>query len=214
MNRVTEQEQNFVGFGAAEVAYVLSRLETPAGRRSAEELKIDLSSLSDEVLGLGASSLFARGLLVTRDGQTVAPDGLGALLAAGLDYAERWIEVGLINNDGEPVEACIFASGPDRTLVLQPRLFGSWVVLLRDPSLTDDQAIKQVFDGFLAQFDQGSAVITASTLTKRAGFGVSKRGGELQLARKQSPLWEASEPHATDDAEINETLRTLLTLSE
>src|SRR3954465_1693978 len=51
------------GLGAAELAYLMSRHETPAGERSRRLLMLDPSSAAEAALLAGASSLAARGWL-------------------------------------------------------------------------------------------------------------------------------------------------------
>ena len=55
------------GLGAAELAYLMSRHETPAGERSRRLLMLDPRSAEDAALLAGASSLVSRGWLRLQD---------------------------------------------------------------------------------------------------------------------------------------------------
>ena len=58
-----ELPDDVFGLGAAELAYLMSRHETPAGERSRRLLMLDPRSAEDAALLAGASSLASRGWL-------------------------------------------------------------------------------------------------------------------------------------------------------
>src|SRR6476620_7952430 len=94
------------GLGAAELAYLMSRHETPAGERSRRLLMLDPRSADDAALLAGASSLASRGWLTLDDDGTAETRSNAALVEYAVGAATRWTRVGLV---GENVSQLDFA---------------------------------------------------------------------------------------------------------
>ncbi|HYQ32540.1 MAG TPA: hypothetical protein VEQ83_04955, partial [Lapillicoccus sp.] len=90
-----ELPDDVFGLGAAELAYLMSRHETPAGQRSRRLLMLDPRSADDAALLAGASSLASRGWLTLGDDGAATTRSNAALVEYAVGAATRWTRVGL-----------------------------------------------------------------------------------------------------------------------
>lgn len=117
-----------VGFGLAEVAYLLSRHTGAPAARSRALLLTDTLAGDDNFLRAGASSLVARGLLGEGDDGAPEARGWAALLEYALVVGTTWAELGIAREDGTLDDLAIIATAPAVSAVMQPRAVGSWFV--------------------------------------------------------------------------------------
>jgi len=180
----------FVGFGAAELAYLLSRYEGPAVDRTAELLRVDRNAASEEFVAAGASSLLARGLLKLR-GDQLDLVGPAAATAYALAGAEHWTELAfMIDRETAADGALVLRAGSVVTL-LQPRALGTWFVLAKEPGVETAEAVVALADGFLAGHEGGAVFLAAHSAAGDA-TAFLRRSAESQweLARGEAVFWE------------------------
>lgn len=117
-----------MGFGRAELLYALLADPQPTAVRTAARLGYAETEVDDGVRLIGASALFAQGLLVSDDGDTFVPVREAALVSRAACTASAWITLGAVGDDaGEMLLGLVC---DDALLLIGPGLLGGWVVAL------------------------------------------------------------------------------------
>jgi hypothetical protein len=181
-----------IGFGVGEFAYLLNVFEGPARDRSvgvfrAEEM-IDDVTLSTA----GASSLLARGLAAVDDDGDLGVKGVAAAVATALGQATRWTEISLLT--GEAMDNVAMLEAPGVSLMLQPRLLGTWFVFAQDPAISSAEATLRVIRQHVEQNRGGSAYLVFKTLASEQHL----------LVRREETTWTTGVPDFDKD-EVAET---------
>lgn len=192
----TEQEPRLgvdvIGFGVGEFAYLLNVFEGPARDRSvsvfrAEEMVNDVSLST-----AGASSLMARDMATVDEDGDLGVTGVAAAVATALGQATRWTEISLLT--GEAMDNVALLEAPGVSLMLQPRLLGTWFVFAQDPAITSSEATLRVVRQHVEQNRGGSAYLVCKTL-----------GSEQHLLiRREDDTWTTGIPDFNKD-EVAET---------
>lgn len=165
-----------IGFGLAEVAYLLARHEDSDEARWARELiGLDDLPVGDDFLRSGASSLVARGLLTQRSderGARTVSLADAAVMEYVLGASSRWIQIRMVNDEG-PDEALI-GIAPAAIGVLQPRMIGAW---LAGFSGAVDEAPRLVLDvvGEIRQLHPESSIGLLATVSGRPAGSIYLR---------------------------------------
>jgi len=192
----TQQEPRLgidvIGFGVGEFAYLLNVFEGPARDRSvsvfrAEEM-IDDVTLSTS----GASSLLARDLAAVDDDGDLGVKGVAAAVATALGQATRWTEISLLT--GESMDNVALLEAPGVSLMLQPRLLGTWFVFAQDPAISSAEATLRVVRQHVEQNPGGSAYLVLKTLASEQHL----------LIRREETSWTTGVPDFEKD-EVAET---------
>lgn len=147
-----------VGFGSAEVAFMLAH-SNPAGSVAASALNVDLTEASPDIVAVGASSLFARGL-ITIDRDELSIVEAAEVAAYVISETQTSASIGLLDSNRESVDAFVMLSAPLATLVFQPRALGSWVTFAKDPDLTDAEALWAIIESFAGDHPEGTAFVS------------------------------------------------------
>lgn len=121
--RTTVQDavMRFTGF---EVTALLSLTGTDAAARTCETLHLPELGQGSPAVGIGMSTLIARGK-VTTDGE-VLPAGEAAFLAGVCGTATTWIEAA--TKSGGATSVAVFVAAPDAMVLLAPAPYGLWSV--------------------------------------------------------------------------------------
>lgn len=192
----TQQEPRLgvdvIGFGVGEFAYLLNVFEGPARDRSvsvfrAEEMVNDVSLST-----AGASSLMARDMATVDEDGDLGVTGVAAAVATALGQATRWTEISLLA--GEAMDNVALLEAPGVSLMLQPRLLGTWFVFAQDPAITSAEATLRVVRQHVEQNHGGSVYLVCKTL-----------GSEQHLLiRREDDTWTTGIPDFDKD-EVAET---------
>ncbi|MBS1907167.1 MAG: hypothetical protein JST33_11505 [Actinobacteria bacterium] len=154
---------DWVGFGYSEIAFLLSQMDGPAIEKARGCFDFQPSVFSDEVRGAGLSSLFARSLVVHQDDDVLVPDREAALLAVGIAGARLWSRIAFLGEGEVVADSALMIAGEEITLLLQPRNFGSWVMMVRSPDLSNGHAVMALAESFLEVHPAGTVLVTAET---------------------------------------------------
>ena len=127
-----ELPDDVFGLGAAELAYLMSRHETPAGERSRRLLMLDPRSADDAALLAGASSLASRGWLTLEDDGTAETRSNAALVEYAVGAATRWTRVGLVGENVSQLDFAVLVESDTVVALMQPRQLASWFIRLGD----------------------------------------------------------------------------------
>ena len=125
-----ELPDDVFGLGAAELAYLMSRHETPAGERSRRLLMLDPRSADDAALLAGASSLASRGWLTLDDDGTAETRSNAALVEYAVGAATRWTRVGLVGENVSQLDFAVLVESDIVVALMQPRQLASWFIRL------------------------------------------------------------------------------------
>ena len=125
-----ELPDDVFGLGAAELAYLMSRHETPAGERSRRLLMLDPRSAEDAALLAGASSLASRGWLTLEDDGTAETRSNAALVEYAVGAATRWTRVGLVGENVSQLDFAVLVESDTVVALMQPRQLASWFIRL------------------------------------------------------------------------------------
>lgn len=110
----------FTGF---EITAILSLTGSDAALRTLEMLHLPAVGTDSPAVGVGMSTLIARGQVET-GGDGARPVREAAALAGICGTATTWIEAVAIAGDKKSV--AMFVSAPDRTVFLEPAPYGLW----------------------------------------------------------------------------------------
>lgn len=129
-----ELPDDVFGLGAAELAYLMSRHETPAGERSRRLLMLDPRSAEDAALLAGASSLASRGWLTLEDDGVAETRSNAALVEYAVGAATRWTRVGLVGENVSQLDFAVLVESDTVVALMQPRQLASWFIRLGERS--------------------------------------------------------------------------------
>lgn len=192
----TQQEPRLgvdvIGFGVGEFAYLLNVFEGPARDRSVSVFRAE-EMVDDVTLSTaGASSLMARDMATVDEDGDLGVTGVAAAVATALGKATRWTEISLLT--GEAMDNVALLEAPGVSLMLQPRLLGTWFVFAQDPAITSAEATLRVVRQHVEQNHGGSAYLVFKTL-----------GSEQHLLiRREDDTWTTGVPDFDKD-EVTET---------
>jgi len=178
-------------FGAAEVAYAVSLSSGISRERAEKALQIAPGFITEQIAALGASSLLARGELILA-GEELQPRGAIRLLIAILQTAERWTEIGLVNEDG--IEAALYLQSRELSVFLQPAALSTWSMVVKAPDVADAELLETIITGNAARHPLGTAYfgteLTGAPLDGSAKTHLFVRpadGGGWDLADVEAP---------------------------
>lgn len=193
--RILPEGADYIGFGAAEVAYLLSRQTGPAIDKAWELLSLQPELTGQEVRAAGASSLLARGLLAVV-GDRLELDGAATALLYGFAAAERWTQIGFLSD--ETADGAILVQAPELSLLLQPRQLGTWYVLFQNPEVAAAEALRVIVDAHLdraadaAVFLGSETLEASSTLYLRRALGAYRVAQGADITDEQIPVRPAT----------------------
>ncbi|TAJ46606.1 MAG: hypothetical protein EPO52_13660 [Herbiconiux sp.] len=180
-------------FGAAEVAYAVSLSSGVARQRAERALQIAPGFITEQIAALGASSLLARGELIL-EGDALQPRGAIRLLIAILQTAERWTEIGLVNEDG--IEAALYLQSPELSVFLQPAALSTWSMVVKAPDVADADLLETIITGNAVRHPLGT-VYFGTELTGFALDGSEKT--HLFVRPTGEGAWDLADVEAPGD---------------
>lgn len=175
----TPIEEIPLGLGIAELAYLLSRFDSPAAHKSVEMLHLNEDYLSPLVTAVGASSLLARGLLHL-NGDEVEPTDALSLVNYVLVAAERWVELGFVGEAN--VDGGLLLQAPEASMFMHPMSLGAWQVLVKDRTTTDVATLRSLVDTHLETYPQGAVHFGSTTFESVQTLSVRGEGDHWKVA--------------------------------
>jgi hypothetical protein len=171
------------GLGAGELAYLLSRHETPAGERSRHILMLDPRVADEGALLAGASGLASRGWF------RLADDGTGETLsnAALVEYvtgaATRWTRIGLVGDDVSQLDVAVFLESDAVTALMQPRQLASWFVRLGEPDVDRAALVTSLVRERFAANPAVGVFLEVQTLGGASNLAIRRSGSGYEALR-------------------------------
>ncbi|HEY8701263.1 MAG TPA: hypothetical protein VIM08_09965 [Arthrobacter sp.] len=186
-----------IGFGVGEFAYLLNVFEGPARDRSVSVFHAG-DMVDDVTLSTaGASSLLARDMATVNGEGALGVTGVAAAVATALGQATRWTEISLLSADTMDNVALIEAPGV--SLMLQPRLLGTWFVFAQDPSISSAEATLRVVRQHVEENPDGSAYLVLKTLDGEKNLLIRRDGGSWVTGIPDFNADEVAESPGLDD---------------
>jgi len=175
-----ELPDDVFGLGAAELAYLMSRHETPAGQRSRRLLMLDPRSADDAALLAGASSLASRGWLTLDDDGTAETRSNAALVEYAVGAATRWTRVGLVGENVSQLDFAVLVESDTVVALMQPRQLASWFIRLGER--TGD--VGALVTGLVRErFDanpQSGVFLEVQTLEGSSNLAIRRSGSDFE----------------------------------
>ncbi|MFJ6000816.1 hypothetical protein [Arthrobacter sp. NPDC092385] len=199
-------EPTVLGFGIAEIAYLLSLGTGPQADKSRRLLTVGPDMTAPVMLAAGASSLLARGL-VRVDGDAVIPNAGAEYVAFAFAASYRWTEVGL-QNERKP-EFALYFQAPEVSLLLQPAALGSWFAVIKDPAATDAEMLRQVIEQGTSALEPAAVLFGSSTLSDETNYFVRRNGGGGWDVAHVTPAGEQQRRPAVSESALLADLQAL-----
>ncbi len=175
-----ELPDDVFGLGAAELAYLMARHETPAGERSRRLLMLDPRSAEDAALLAGASSLASRGWLTVTDDGAAETRSNAALVEYAVGAATRWTRVGLVGEDVSQMDFAVLVESDPVVALMQPRQLASWFIRLGERSGDTGALVTGlVRERFAANPDSG-VFLEVQTLEGSTNLAVRRSGAGFE----------------------------------
>jgi hypothetical protein len=198
----TQQEPRLgvdvIGFGVGEFAYLLNVFEGPARDRSVSVFRAE-EMVDDVTLSTaGASSLMARDMATVDEDGDLGVTGVAAAVATALGKATRWTEISLLT--GETMDNVALLEAPGVSLMLQPRLLGTWFVFAQDPAITPAEATLRVVRQHVEQNQGGSAYLVFKSLGSEQHLLIRREGDTWTTGIPDFDKDEVAETAGQDDA--------------
>lgn len=168
------------GLGAAELAYLMSRHETPAGERSRRLLMLDPRSAEDAALLAGASGLVSRGWLRLQDDGRAETLSNAALVEYAVGAATRWTRVGLVGETASQLDFAVLVESDTVIALMQPRQLASWFIRLGDHDGRTGSLVTDLVRERFAADPQSGVFVEVQTLEGSRNLAVRRSGSGFE----------------------------------
>jgi hypothetical protein len=164
-DQTAQATSSAIGFGYAEIAYLLKRMSTPESVMSAKVLRLSEEMESDSLPVAGASSLLARGYAEIADDDLEVADA-ALPIAYALGRATLWTEISLMQ--GDITDTVVHVESDPVSLLMQPRMLRTWFVFAQDPDVSGPEAELEIIEEHVRQHPQGTAILRARVADSNA----------------------------------------------
>lgn len=171
-------EETPMGLGIAELAYLLSRFDSPSARKSVEMLHVNEDYLSPLVTAVGASSLLARGLLHVNGDEVEPTEGL-SLVNYIFAASTRWIEIGFVGEAN--VDGGLLLQSPEASMFLHPLALGAWQVLVKARGTSDIKTLRNLVDSHFETYPNGAVHFGSTTFETVQALSVRRQNDHWQV---------------------------------
>lgn len=190
----TESPGSAVGFGFAEIAYLIRRFDTDAAKKSAQVLRLEEEVQSDPICIAGGSSLLGRGFASVDDDLEL--EGPAVPTAYALSRADRWTEISLV--DGEKTDTVVHLESDKVSLLMQPRTLSTWFVFAQDPEIDGADAELSIIEEHTRTHPAGTAFIRVKTISGEDHLLIRPDSGGWAVAKVVDPTKDVEETTGLD----------------
>lgn len=185
---LTDSPDTAVGFGFAEIAYLIRRSDTDAARKSGQVLRLEEEVQSSSICIAGGSSLLGRGFASVDDDLEL--EGPAAPTAYALSKAVRWTEISL---DGEKTDTVVHVESDKVSLLMQPRTLATWFVFAQDPEIDGADAQLSLIEEYNRNHPGGTAFIRVKSLSGEDHLLIRPDGLGWAVAKVIDPAKDVQE---------------------
>ena len=183
-----------IGFGFAEIAYMLRMFGTAAAKKSAEVLRLEAEVDTERLCVAGCSSLLARGFASI--GEDLELEGPAVPVAYALAKADRWTEISL--NTADYTDTVLHVEADNVSLLLQPRTLETWFVFAQDPEVPGAQAELSIIEEHVRNHPEGTAFIRVRTIDGEAHLLIRPDAGGWAVGKVPDPNQDVVETPGLD----------------
>ncbi|MDF2052381.1 hypothetical protein [Arthrobacter sp. Cr_A7] len=184
MSQLPGIEDRSVGFGFADMAYILQLESTRASETSASWLRLADETRDPGLVRAGLSSLIARGLATVAPDLTVSFDTRLDVVAYTVANAERWTQLDLLDS-AETGDTVLHIESDKTKLLFQPRTMLAWFALPQDPDVAPEAAQSFVVREHLREHAHGGVRIRT----------LGSMGPAELLVRREDSHWICAPVH-------------------
>jgi hypothetical protein len=192
----TEASDTAVGFGFAEIAYMLKMFGTAAAKKSTEILRLEAEVDTERLCVAGCSSLLARGFASI--GDDLELEGPAVAVAYALAKADRWSEISLIT--AEYTDTVVHLESDNVSLLLQPRTLETWFVFAQDPAVPGAEAELSIIEEHVRNHSEGTAFIRMQTIDGEDHLLIRPDAGGWAIGKVPDPTRDVVETTGLDSA--------------
>ena len=171
------------GLGAGELAYLLSRHETPAGERSRRILMLDPRAADEGALLAGASGLAARGWFRLKDDDSGETLSNAALVEYVTGATTRWTRIGLVGDDVSQLDFVVFLESDAVTALMQPRQLASWFIRLGEPDVDRAALVTALVRERFEANPSSGVFLEVQTLEGTSNLAIRRSGSGFEALR-------------------------------
>lgn len=181
MTEVKDTQDYSLGFGIADLAYVLQLQDTPASVTSAERLRLLPESQDAGLVRAGLSSLIARGLAKVAPDSVVTFDPRVDIVAYTLGHAERWTQLDLLKSS-DLGDTVLHVESDKTRLLFQPRTMLTWFAVPQDSGVSAEAAETYLISEHLRENPDGGVRIRTEGTAGQGEFVVKRDDGNWVCA--------------------------------
>lgn len=185
-----------IGFGFAEIAYMLRMFDTAPAKKSAEVLRLEREVDAERLCVAGGSSLLARGFASI--GDDLELEGPAVAVAYALAKADRWTEISLIT--AEYTDTVVHLESDNVSLLLQPRTLETWFVFAQDPAVPGAEAELSIVEEHVRNHADGTAFIRVRTIDGEDHLLIRPDAGGWAVGTVPDPTQDVVETTGLDRA--------------
>ncbi len=200
---VNESPDTVVGFGFAEIAYLIRRFDTDAARKSGQVLRLEEEIQSDSICIAGGSSLLGRGFASVEDDLELK--GPAIPTAYALSRAARWTEISLV--DGAKTDTVVHVESDKVSLLMQPRTLSTWFVFAQDPAIEGADAQLSLIEEHTRNHPEGTAFIRVKTISGEDHLLIRPDGLGWAVAKVVDPTTDVEETTGLDTSGLLARIR-------
>ncbi|MGX1160062.1 hypothetical protein FBY31_1574 [Arthrobacter sp. SLBN-100] len=199
----TESPETVVGFGFAEIAYLIRRFDTDAAKKSGQVLRLEAEVQSDPICVAGGSSLLGRGFASVDDDLEL--EGPAIPTAYALSKAYRWTEISLV--DGEKTDTVVHVESDKVSLLMQPRTLGTWFVFAQQPDIDGADAQLSLIEEHTRTHPEGTAFIRVKSVSGEDHLLIRPDGPGWAVAKVVDPTTDVEETTGLDTSGLLARIR-------
>ena len=190
----TEASDTAVGFGFAEIAYMIRMFDTDSAKKSAQVLRLEEEVQSDQLCVAGSSSLMGRGFVTVVDDLEL--EGPAVPTAYALSKAYRWTEISLV--DQQKTDTVVHLESDKVSVLLQPRTLSTWFVFAQAPDVEGADAELSIIEEHVRNHPAGTAFIRVRTIASEDHLLIRPDGAGWAVAKVVDPTKDVEEITSLD----------------
>ncbi|MFC8040117.1 hypothetical protein ACFUOZ_12245 [Paenarthrobacter sp. NPDC057355] len=197
-----EETDSAIGFGFAEIAFMLRMFDTAAARKSAEVFRLEAEVATERLCVAGGSSLLAKGFASVQEDLEL--QGPAVAVAYALAKAHRWTEISL--NTSESTDTVVHLESDDVSLLLQPRTLETWFVFAQDPAVPGAAAELSIIEEHVRNNPGGTAFLRARTIDGEDHLLIRPDAGGWAVGKVPDPTKDVVETPGLDTSGLLDSI--------
>ncbi|MFW0772449.1 hypothetical protein ACLRGI_04705 [Paenarthrobacter nitroguajacolicus] len=194
MTTMHEETDSAIGFGFAELAFMIRMFDTKPAKKSAEVFRLEAEVATERLCVAGGSSLLAKGFASV--GDDLELEGPAVAVAYALAKADRWTEISL--NTADSTDTVVHLESDNVSLLLQPRTLETWFVFAQDPAVPGAAAELSIIEEHVRNNPDGTAFLRARTIDGEDHLLIRPDAGGWAVGKVLDPTKDVVETTGLD----------------